>query len=587
MSSYPESFLNQIKSKVDIVDLISTYISVQKKGRDYWACCPFHNEKTPSFQIRSDHQFYKCYGCGKFGNIFTFMMDYEKMTFSEAVVFLAEKAGLEVPEQIIDKEYIEKKALLEKIYAINKETARFYHQNLSKPEGATGLAYLQSRELSWETIQTFGIGYSTDFDTLPKYLQSIGYDIKTQVKAGVTGINENKTPYDFFGTRIMIPIINSSGKVIGFTGRLLEKKPNFAKYKNTGSTDAFDKKKNLFGINLLKKYIHGAVRTVILVEGHMDVVSLYQAGIKNVVASMGTALTHEQCRELKRYADVVYVSYDGDSAGQNATLRGLDMLKEEGLEVKVVCLTNDLDPDDYVKKYGKEGYEKLMDNALPLIDFKLYKVKESYPLDSYDNRKKYAFKAIDVLSGLDKVESAVYVDEVSKLSGINKDILIGQVQNTAVKVNKEKENKEDAVDKASPSEDNAAAKSARFVLASILYAKNYVNIVEMDKSLFTDENHIKVYDYIYECIKNSTSPKISDVFDILDNNAESGKIIEAFEDKSISNQAAFYVECVKKLKKDYINRELTNLVGQLKTETNDEQKIVLKDKILQLTKSQK
>jgi DNA primase len=583
MGTYPESFLNQIKSKVDIVDLISTYIDVQKRGRDYWACCPFHNEKTPSFQIRSDHQYYKCYGCGKYGNIFNFMMDYEKMTFSEAVEYLANKAGLELPEQIVDKEYEKRKALLNKIYEINKETAKFYHMNLTQKEGQEGINYCQQRGLTWETIQTFGIGYSYDFNSLPKYLESIGYDRKTLALSGVIGINDNDYPYDFFGNRLIIPIINASGKVIGFTGRLLEKKPDFAKYKNTGSTLAFDKKKNLFGINILKKYVHGSVRSVILVEGHMDLISLYQAGIKNVVASMGTSLTIEQCRELKRYADVVYVSFDGDSAGQHATLRGLDMLKEQGLEVKVVCLTNNFDPDDYVNNYGKEGYEKLLDEALPLIDFKLYNVKKNYKLNSYDSRKNYANDAINVLSGLDKVESSIYVDEVSKNSGINKDILINQIDKTIPYSKNDNEKKEV---KETSQDNNASIKAARFVLASILNQKSYVNILEMDKSLFTDENHLKVYEYIYECIKCGKEPIIGDVIDILENE-ESGKIIEAIDDKSIINQVNFYNECVKKLKKDYINRELTNLVNELKMETDDNKKLQIKEKILQITRLQK
>lgn len=579
MGLYPESFLSQIKSKVDIVDLISSYINVQKKGRDYWACCPFHNEKTPSFQIRSDHQFYKCYGCGKYGNIFTFMTEYQKMNFGEAVEYLANKAGLEIPQQLVDKEYHEKKILREKIYAINKEAAKFYHINLTKSEGEKALTYLQSRNLTWNTVQTFGIGYSADFDSLPKYLENIGYDINSQIKAGVATLGDNKSPYDFFGNRLIIPIINALGKIIGFTGRSLENNPNFAKYKNTATTAVFDKRKNLFGINLLKKHVFGNVRNVILVEGHMDVISLYQAGITNVVASMGTSLTIEQCRELKRYADIVYVSFDGDSAGQNATLRGLDLLKNQGLEIKVVCLTNNLDPDDYVKKHGKSGYEKLLDTALPLTDFKLYKVKQRHSLESYDSRKKYAEEAIEVLSGLEKVESAVYVEEVSKLSGISKDILMEQIQDIPMDKPYQERKQELSV-----SIEDASFMAARFILSSILYAKNYADISEIHRELFIDENHLKTYDYICDCIKNNEFPKISDVFDILDNDAEGGKIVDATEDESISNQTVFYEECVKKLKKDYINREITNTVTLLKTETDEKEKKVLKERIIKLTK---
>lgn len=582
MAIYPESFLNQIKDKVDIVDLISTYVSVQRKGRDYWACCPFHNEKTPSFQIRSDHQFYKCYGCQKSGNIFTFMMEHDKMTFPESIEFLADKAGLEIPEQVVDKEYKARKQDIEKIHSINKEAAKFYFQNLTKKEGETGLTYLLNRGLSWDTIQAFGMGYSFDFESLPNHLIKIGYDVKTLTKAGILTYDKK----DFFGERIIIPIISAQGKVIGFTGRSLEKSPSFAKYKNTGATLAFDKKKNLFGINLLKKFVHGNVRSVILVEGHMDVIALYQADIKNVVASMGTSLTIEQCRELKRYADLVYVSFDGDSAGQSATMRGLELLKEVGLEVKVVDLKDGLDPDDYVKKFGKQGYTKLLDEALPLIDFKLYKVKKSYKLDSYDNRTKYANEAVDVLSGLDTIESAIYVDEVSKNSGISKDILIKQIEESEAKATK-KVAKQNIETKNEQKEDTASLIAARYVLSSILYAKNYVDIREMDKSLFVNEKHIATYDYILDCLKELKPPKISDLFDILENDLESSKIIDALEDKSITNPATYYAECVKKLKKDYINREIANTVNLLKTETDKEKIKGLKEKILQLSKAPK
>jgi len=572
LSSYPENFLNRIKDKVDIVDLISTYVHVQRRGRDFWACCPFHNEKTPSFQIRSDHQFYKCYGCGKYGNVFTFMMEYEKMSFPEAVAFLADKAGLEVPEQIEDKSYKERKELIEKIYAINKEAARFYFKNLRKPEGAQGLTYLLNRGLDWDTVQTFGMGYSCDYESLPRHLKGMGYDDKTLVKAGI--ITPDKK--DFFGTRVIIPIINAQGKVIGFTGRSLEKSPDFAKYKNTGATAAFDKRKNLFGINILKKYVHGNVRSVILVEGHMDVISMYQAGIKNVVASMGTSLTVEQCRELKRYADLVYVSFDGDAAGQSATMRSLDMLRTVGLEVKVVMLKDGLDPDDYVRKNGKEGYDILLNEALPLIDFKLHKVKTSFSLDSYDNRTKYATEAMKVLRGLDEVESAVYVDEVSKNSGIDKSVLLAQLQKSDTEKAKKTE-KRDTKD--ASKEENASAVAARFVLSSVLNKKDYVDISEIEPNLFANDKHIAVYNYITDCIGNAREPKMSDVFDILENDPESGRIIDAVNDESIANPAQYYSECLKKLKNDYIVRELKTTSELLKTETDPEKIKAFKEKL--------
>lgn len=582
MSLYPEQFLDRIKAKINIVDLISSYIATQRKGRDYWACCPFHQEKTPSFQIREDSQYYKCYGCGKSGNIFTFVMEYEKLTFPEAIEFLAKKAGLELPEVTDDPQYKLRKQQLEKIYAINKETARFYHSNLKKEEGKIAVDYLSSRQLSLETIIKFGIGYSADFTTLISYLVSKGYDKSSLVMAGVASKNENGDVYDFFGKRLIIPIIDSSGRVIGFTGRALEPKPDFAKYKNTSATLAFNKSKNLFGINLFKKHPQGNIRTMILVEGHMDVVSLNQSGITNAVASMGTSLTIDQCREIKRYADIVYVSFDGDSAGQEATIRGLDLLKDAGLEVKVVCLTDNLDPDDYVKKYGKEGYEKLISSALPLIDFKLKKTEEKHKLDSHDDKLKYAREAIKVLSGLDEVEREVYVDLVSARCGLSKETILKQAsenpEGSAVEV---RANSDKADSKAS-----ADLIAARFVLSSMFQGKEYALFSDCDPNLFEDEKHKIVCEYILRCAKNNQVPDINKLYDILESDIESQEIAKALDSVDIENQGIYYRGSVIKLRKSYISKETKRLISEFTAETDKDKKKLIENKINDLIKSQ-
>ncbi|MFA6867127.1 MAG: DNA primase [Clostridia bacterium] len=581
MARYSESFLNQIKEKVDIVDLISSYISVKSKGRDYWACCPFHNEKTPSFQIRQDFQYYKCYGCGKSGNIFTFVMEYEKISFVEAIEFLANKAGLELPDQTNDIAYIKRKEDIDKIYEINKAVAIFYHKNLFSTKGEKGLEYFQSRQLDNKMISTFGMGYSSDFDSLPKYLEKKGYDIASMKMAGVIGINEkNNSPYDFFGGRIIIPIIDANGNIIGFTARLLEKKPEFAKYKNTSNTLAFDKRKNLFGINLLKKLRMQGTRKVILVEGHMDVVGLYQYDIKNVVASMGTSLTIEQCRQLKKYADIVYVSFDGDSAGQNATMRGLDILKKEGLEVRVVMLTNNLDPDDYVRINGKEGYQKLLDDSMPLIDFKLHNIKKNYTLNSYDDRSKYAIEAINVLSSLDSLEQSIYVKEVAKLSKISEDVLLGQVQSNEIDNQEAERLKREKISKQSLQDNTNIIVAERFVLSAILHLESCVDFAKIEDSLFSTENHKKVFDYIKKCIINQSQPKLNDIYEVLENDEECIFIIDAIEKYcDLENRNTFYDQSLNKLKEEQRKSKLVELQDLFKKATTKEEKDELKDKL--------
>lgn len=581
MARYPDAFLEQIKSKVDIVDLISTYVGVQRKGRDYWACCPFHNEKTPSFQIRSDHQYYRCYGCGKNGNIFMFLMDYEKLTFNEAVEKLAKRAGLEIPEQVFDPEAKARKELREKIYAINKETARFYYDNLFKEEGKLAREYFAKRGLDAHIINVFGMGYSYDFTSLPQYLRKKGYDNKTLTDAGVASINSRNETVDFFGGRIIIPIIGGNGKVIGFTGRVLNPSPDFAKYKNTPSTPVFNKRKNLFGINLFKKYRHGDVRAMILVEGHMDVISLYQAGIKNAVASMGTSLTVEQCREIKRYADVVYVSFDGDSAGQNATLRGLDLLKNEGLDVKVVCLENNLDPDDYVRKYGKEGYLKLLDEALPLIDYKLKKVEENFDLKNSDDKIKYARAAIAVLNDLDSVEKEVYAESVGKKSGLKSEVIVEQSSKPAEKIRITE-------DKPVTRPTDAINSAERFVVSAFIYGKKFIEFNELPelRQCLSEEKYISVFDHFIKGLSNGKLPKAADVFDVLGDDPAASELIDAIETVNPAEQGVYYEECLRKLKLNRKNKELNRLITELNSESDAMKREKIKIKIKELTKAQ-
>lgn len=581
MARYPDAFLEQLKNKTDIVDLISAYATVQRKGRDYWACCPFHNEKTPSFQIRSDQQYYRCYGCGKHGNIFNFLMDYEQISFTEAVEALAKRAGLELPEFIYDPQAQAKKVLMDKVYAINKETARFYYKNLFIDEGRPAREYFAKRGLDPKTVNIFGMGYSYDFASLPAYLRQKGYDDKTLLEAGVVSQNQRGELIDFFGGRVIIPIIGGNGKVLGFTGRVLEPKPDFAKYKNTSTTPVFNKRKNLFGINLFKKERQGDVRAMILVEGHMDVISLYQAGIHNVVASMGTSLTIEQCREIKRYADVVYVSFDGDSAGQHATLRGLDMLKDQGLDVKVVCLKDNLDPDDYVNKYGKDGYLKLLDEALPLIDYKLMKVEENFDLNNSDERIKYAKAAIGVLSNLDDVEQEIYAESVGKKSGLKKEVVISRIgEDEHVPITA-------PVTKEAPLSD-AIKVAERYIVSSFIYGKAYIDTKSLPeiRECLTNEAYITVFDYFLKKITEGNIPKVADLFDVLDDDAVTNELLDAVDAIPPAGQASYYADCVKKIKKNRWDKEFALLTTELNNEKDQTKKDNIKAQINELIKAQ-
>lgn len=579
------NFLQQLKDKINIVDVISDYVTLQKRGRDFWACCPFHHEKTPSFQVKSYHQVYRCYGCQKKGDAINFVMEMDKLSFNEAVEKLAKSVGLEVPERTIDPKYKQFKELQEKIYNVNRDAALFYHQMLKKEQGTVALEYLAGRGMTRETITKFGMGYSPDYDSLISYLQKKGYAIETMQEAGLVGVTENNKFYDFFAKRMVIPIISAAGKVLGFTGRSLEQKPDRMKYKNTTTTPVFNKRKNLFGINMYKQYTAPSNRAMILVEGHMDVISMFQAGIYNVVASMGTALTIEQCQEIKKFCDIVYVSYDGDSAGQAATLKGLSLLKDVGLEVKVVQLTNGLDPDDYVRKFGKDGYLKLVDEAIPLIDFKLKKIEEKHNFKSYDDRAKYLREAVKVLNEIDEVEKAVYEDKVSQISGLSLDRVV-----SAMQVDKN-EQKEDNVsvsnsgvsEKENKQEENALKNAEYFIVSAMIYGKTYVNFGDAKKEYFTNENLLPVFDYIAECAKQNKIPVAAHIYDLLDKK-DADEIIDAIDIVKSENQATYYKQCLQKIIKNYKDVEMKKIVTELSKETDETKKTELKEKLLELTK---
>lgn len=319
---------------------------------------------------------------------------------------------------------------------------------------------------------------------------------------------------------------------------------------------------------------------MILVEGHMDVVSLYQAGIRNAVASMGTSLTVEQCREIKRYADLVYVSFDGDSAGQNATLRGLDLLKNEGLDVKVVCLKDNMDPDDYVRKYGKTGYEELLDKAMPLIDYKLMKVEEKYNLNKSDDKIKYAKDAKNILNSLDEVEKQIYAEVVESKSGVKAETLIEDkpVINESVVPAAQRV----------AQENNAFAKAEAFVMSSFIYGKNYIAADDLPeiRKYITEEKYIEVFDYFMKGLLSGIIPKAADVFDILGDDPLAALLVDEADKIDEADQKTYYLQCMKKLKQDYTGKELRRLTTEFNNETDVEAKEKIRMQIKNLTKAQ-
>jgi DNA primase len=522
-----ERWKEELLDRSDIIDILSKYITLNKRGRDYWACCPFHHEDTPSFQVRADRQYYRCFGCQKSGNVITFLMEYEKLTYPETLEWLAKRAGMTLPERYTDPEAARKKAKRDAALNAARDAARFYHSALIQVADNPATAYLARRGFSEKTIKQFGLGYSPDFYSLPDFLKKKGHTLDAMLAAGLV---EGAKQTDSFGGRLIVPIIDKSGNVIGFGGRILDD-AKFAKYKNTAATDIFDKKNNLYNINNLKSLSQAEIlEGAVLVEGYMDVISLAQAGVKGALAPMGTALTPEQARLLKRFVKKVYVCFDGDAAGQAATDRSLDILAEAGLEIFVASMPNKKDPDDIVREGGAEAFKKLLDEALPLIDFKLKRAEERNPLTSPDSKRKYLDDCAGILKALTPSEREVYGKIIEQKTGVSIDRLISAAPapNPAPQA------------QAAPTPAvGANIKAARFVLYSILHAKDYVDISRVGAHLFTHTTHKAVFDYIKECIDGGRPPKVSILYEMEDRD-EVGQILASEIPKS--QQEKYYTE---------------------------------------------
>lgn len=414
-----KEIIEEIKARCDIASVIGDYIKIQPSGQNYKALCPFHVEKTPSFHISTAKQVYKCFGCGEGGDVINFVMKMENLDFMDAVRLLANRCGIDINFNI-DEETKQKIELSKKYQDIHTEAARFYFSNLVKSKNR-GYDYLRNRGLDDKTIKRFGLGYSQDaWSSLMDYLiDEKGYSIEELLECGLIG-KSTKTDkyYDKFRNRVMFPIFDYRGNVIGFGGRVLD--DSLPKYLNSPDTLIFNKRHNLYGLNFARKNLSS--RTVILVEGYMDLISLYQYGIKIAVATLGTALTSQQARLIKRYADNVIISYDSDGPGTKASLRAIDILVEAGLSVKVLDLKDAKDPDEYVRKYGTDEYRKAMKDAVPRIKFKIDNLKSSFDLSKDQDNIKFAQEAVNIIKQLKSpVEIDYYIKYLSEIVQLDED----------------------------------------------------------------------------------------------------------------------------------------------------------------------
>ncbi len=582
MPTFNEKFIEELKRKLNIVDVIGRYCALKKKGNvNYWACCPLpgHTEKTPSFSVNESGQYYHCFGCQKGGDVIKFIQEVESLSFYEAIKFLADMAKIPLPEEDdVDDEVIKRnKQKKDRLYSVLRDTALFYVNNLSKPEAKIYKDYLRSRGISDETIRKFGLGASTGYNQLPNYLKSKGYTEEEMLESGVCARNQRGNLYDFEAERLIVPIINQMGKVIAFGGRVLESK-GFGKYKNTTQTTLFDKKRTLYAINNLKIEKNTTnLKYVIMVEGYMDTISLYQAGFKNVVASMGTSLTLDQAKLLKRYTDVVLVSYDGDSAGQGATIRSLDIFANEGFDVRIVKLTDGLDPDDVIRERGTDAYQKLLDQAVPLLDFKFELISNGKDMNSQVDKRKYVSESLNFLRGIsDAFIREEFLKKVRDKSGITYESLKRDLESGTIT---ESAREEIVIEKRALGDKIIQAE--RFILSALLNGCSYTNDFDVSEVYFNDE--------VRQAIADEYAFDFTDIQTLTSNLGESAyeelsHVLSAMDnltDKTIEEK--YFKDCVLALKKDNIDSDIKLLNAQYSAETDLNKRKELARAILKLT----
>ena len=495
---YPDELIEEVRSRNDIVDVISGYVHLQKKGANYFGLCPFHNEKSPSFSVSRSKQMYYCFGCGAGGNVFTFLMEYENDTFPEAVKVLADRAGISLPEADESEEAKREQSKRSRLLAINKEAAKYFYFQLRAKQGELGLNYLRERQLTDETIHRFGLGYANKTaDDLVRYLKGKGYSEELIREAGLCNTDEKHGMYDKFWNRVMFPIEDINHRVIGFGGRVMgDGKP---KYLNSPETPIFDKSRNLYGLNFARSSRKG---NIILCEGYMDVIAMHQAGFNQAVASLGTAFTLGQAGLLKRYTKEVLLSYDSDGAGVKAALRAIGILKEAGLTGRVINLEPYKDPDEFIKNLGAEAFQERIDNAENSFLFEIRMLQREYDLNDPEKKTEFHRAVAKKLCEFpEEVERENYLEAVAEKYHIGFESLRKLVASTAASTGLARpvERPKSGSQKKSTPEDNVK-KTQRLLLTWLaeepqIYPKIAAFLSAED---FTEELYRKVADRLFE-----------------------------------------------------------------------------------------
>ncbi len=576
MIRYSDELIEDVRQSNDVVDIISQYVHLTRKGRNYFGLCPFHNEKSPSFSVSPDRQIFHCFGCGVGGNVYTFLMKIEGITFKEALEQLAERANIQLPTLQSNADTA-KEELKSKVYKVNEFTAEFYHQNLYKPTAKIAQEYVKQRKMNRETLEAYRIGYSGKFDELYKALKAQGFGEKEILESGLVNKNDNGTYIDRYRNRLMFPICDARGKVIAFGGRVLDdSKP---KYINSPENIVYSKGRHLFGLNVAKK---DSAKKIIIVEGYMDVISLHQRGITNVVGALGTALTEQQGWLLRKTTEQVVLGFDADGAGQTAVARSMDILQKMGCDMRVLQIDGAKDPDEFIVKFGEGRFKLAVDNAISLVEFKVKNLKKELNLENTGDKIKFLNEIAKILSKVENtMEREIYIEKIAKGYNISKEAIYGEVnkliyagtkgdkvlQSKKVEVRQVKQENKTIIDEDLKRRENT-------IIALLLDAN--VNIFQKIKEHikpedFRDEINQKIAIQLYQELEKQEA-NINRLLDTFDEETQNHITAVMATDYEIENAEKAVDDILQKYEKDRLDNRKQEILKQLETEQDGEKK---------------
>ena len=575
MARYSEEILNEVRQANDIVDVISQYVHLKRSGRNYFGLCPFHNEKSPSFSVSPDKQIFHCFGCGVGGNVITFVSQIEGLNFVETVQMLAERANIQLPT-LQNNGDTQREILKDKVYKVNEFTAEYYHQNLYKPQAKMAQEYVKKRQLTNETLKSFRIGFSGKFDELYQELKKQGFQEQEILESGLVNKNERGQYIDRYRNRLMFPICDARGRVIAFGGRVLDdSKP---KYINSPENIVYSKGRHLFGLNVAKK---GDTKKLLIVEGYMDVISLHQRGITNVVAPLGTALTEQQGWLLRKNSEQIILSFDSDDAGIKAKLRAIDILQKMGCDLRVIQLEGAKDPDEYIVKYGNMRFQNAVDKAFSVVEFKVKILKKELNLENTNDKIKFLNEIAKLISKVDNtIEREVYIEKIAKEYDISKEAIYAEVNKLTYKNDKS----EKVLEKAKPvithkkvetKEVSESIRRRENTIISILLTGD-LSIFEIIKQNikpedFQDEINQEIAKKLYEEFEKGNS-NINSIIDTLDQEHQNQITMIMAEDYEIEDLEKAIDDIIQAYKRDKLNNRKLEILELLEKTSNIEEK---------------